>query len=140
MAQQDEGPRQAQVFGRLRVGPGGAPPRRQGARAAQRRAEAEANKAVAVELLEILAEGMAIEPLCELLAISQGDVIKVLFMKGIAIQMGQVLDRDTVIAGRRGDGRSGSTRKKAAWRWRRAKKRTSTARTTWRTSSPGRRW
>ena len=68
------------------------------ARAAQRRAEAEANKAVAVELLEIPAEGMAIEPLCELLAVSQGDVIKVLFMKGIAIQMGQVLDRDTVIA------------------------------------------
>ena len=68
------------------------------ARAAQRRAEAEANKAVAVELLEIPAEGMAIEPLCELLAVSQGDVIKVLFMKGIASQMGQVLDRDTVIA------------------------------------------
>ena len=68
------------------------------ARAAQRRAEAEANKAVAVELLEVPAEGMAIEPLCELLATTQGDVIKVLFMKGIAIQMGQVLDRDTVIA------------------------------------------
>ena len=38
------------------------------------------------------------EPLCNLLATTQGDVIKVLFMKGIAITMGQVLDRDTVVA------------------------------------------
>ena len=68
------------------------------ARAAQRRADAEANKAVAVELLEIPNEGMAMEPLCNLLATTQGDVIKVLFMKGIAITMGQVLDRDTVVA------------------------------------------
>jgi|TARA_B110000967_G_scaffold102670_1_gene105367 translation initiation factor IF-2 len=69
-----------------------------GSRAAQRRADAEANKAVAVELLEIPEDGMAMLPLCELLATTQGDVIKVLFMKGIAITMGQVLDRDTVVA------------------------------------------
>ena len=31
-------------------------------------------------------------------ATSQAEVIKVLFLRGIAIQMGQVLDRDTVIA------------------------------------------
>ena len=38
------------------------------------------------------------ETLCDLLATSQAEVIKVLFLRGIAIQMGQVLDRDTVIA------------------------------------------
>ena len=68
------------------------------ARAAQRRAEAEANKAVAVEILEVPPSGMEMEPLCELLAITQADAIKVLFIKGIAVQMGQVLDRETVIA------------------------------------------
>ena len=31
-------------------------------------------------------------------AITQADAIKVLFIKGIAVQMGQVLDRETVIA------------------------------------------
>ena len=68
------------------------------ARAAQRRAKAEAEKAVAVEILEVPADGMDMETLCDLLATSQAEVIKVLFLRGIAIQMGQVLDRDTVIA------------------------------------------
>ena len=36
--------------------------------------------------------------LCEDLATTQAEVIKVLFMKGIAVQMGQVLDKETVIA------------------------------------------
>ena len=68
------------------------------ARAAQRRADAEANKATAVEILEIPADGLEMADLCEELATTQAELIKVLFMKGIAIQMGQVLDRETVIA------------------------------------------
>jgi translation initiation factor IF-2 len=67
------------------------------ARAALRRAKAESEKAVAVELLEVPADGMEMEELCELLATSQAEVIKVLFLKGIAIQMGMLLDRETVI-------------------------------------------
>jgi translation initiation factor IF-2 len=41
---------------------------------------------------------MDMDQLCEDLATTQAEVIKVLFMKGIAVQMGQVLDRETVIA------------------------------------------
>ena len=68
------------------------------ARAAKRRETAEANKAVAVEILEIPPAGMDMDQLCEDLATTQAEVIKVLFMKGIAVQMGQVLDKETVIA------------------------------------------
>uniref|UniRef100_A0A7S0KTA0 Translation initiation factor IF-2, chloroplastic n=1 Tax=Micromonas pusilla TaxID=38833 RepID=A0A7S0KTA0_MICPS len=41
---------------------------------------------------------MDMDRLCEDLATTQAEVIKVLFMKGIAVQMGQVLDKETVIA------------------------------------------
>jgi translation initiation factor IF-2 len=68
------------------------------AKSAQRRAEAEQNKAVAVEILEVPADGMAIEDLTELLATTQAQVIKTLFMKGIAVQMGQMLDKQAIIA------------------------------------------
>jgi len=68
------------------------------AKSAQRKKVAEDNKAVAVEILEVPAEGMGIEELTELLATTQAQIIKTLFMKGIAVQMGQVLDKAAVIA------------------------------------------
>jgi translation initiation factor IF-2 len=68
------------------------------AKSAQRKKQAEENKAVAVEILEVPNDGMAIEDLTELLATTQAQIIKTLFMKGIAVQMGQVLDKATVIA------------------------------------------
>lgn len=68
------------------------------AKQAQRRKQAEENKAVAVEILEVPAEGMGIDDLTDLLATTQAQIIKTLFMKGIAVQMGQLLDRAAVIA------------------------------------------
>ena len=44
------------------------------------------------------ADGMMIDELTELLATTQAQIIKTLFMKGIAVQMGQQLDKDSVIA------------------------------------------
>ena len=68
------------------------------AKQAQRKKALEENKAVAVEILEVPADGMMIEELTELLATTQAQIIKTLFMKGIAVQMGQQLDKDSVIA------------------------------------------
>ena len=68
------------------------------AKQAQRKKALEENKAVAVEILEVPADGMMIDELTELLATTQAQIIKTLFMKGIAVQMGQQLDKDSVIA------------------------------------------
>ena len=63
-----------------------------------RRIQAEEEKDVAVELLVVPKDGFMIEELMAELATTQANIIKVLFMKGIAVQMGQMLDRDTVVA------------------------------------------
>ena len=68
------------------------------AKSAQRKKALEENRAVAVEILEVPMDGMAIEDLTELLATTQAQIIKTLFMKGIAVQMGQLLDKEAVIA------------------------------------------
>jgi len=67
-------------------------------RVQMRRIQAEEEKDVAVELLVVPKDGFMIEELMAELATTQANIIKVLFMKGIAVQMGQMLDRDTVVA------------------------------------------
>ena len=63
-----------------------------------RKLQAEEEKDVAVELLVVPKEGFMIEELMSELATTQANIIKILFMKGIAVQMGQMLDRDAVVA------------------------------------------
>ena len=53
-----------------------------------RRIQAEEEKDVAVELLVVPKDGFMIEELMAELATTQANIIKVLFMKGIAVQMG----------------------------------------------------
>ena len=62
-------------------------------RVQMRRIQAEEEKDVAVELLVVPKDGFMIEELMAELATTQANIIKVLFMKGIAVQMGQMLDR-----------------------------------------------
>ena len=67
-------------------------------RVQMRKLQAEEEKDVAVELLVVPKEGFMIEELMSELATTQANIIKILFMKGIAVQMGQMLDRDAVVA------------------------------------------
>lgn len=48
------------------------------------------------EIFEVSEQGMAVEELARLLAIGPSDVVKVLFMKGIMVQINQVIDKDAV--------------------------------------------
>ena len=63
-----------------------------------RKLQAEEERDVATELLEVPKDGLMIEELMAELATTQANIIKILFMKGIAVQMGQMLDRDAVVA------------------------------------------
>ena len=68
----------------------------QRARAAERRAAKAAAAGVKAEILEIPAEGMSPAALASELALSDAEVVKTLFMKGIMCTVNQVLDADTI--------------------------------------------
>eukprot|EP01018_Ginkgo_biloba_P016662 Gb_26690 [translate_table: standard] len=68
-------------------------------KASRKAARAEAARAAApvrVEILEVGKEGMPVPELAHNLAVNEAEVVKTLFMKGIAISVTQTLDEDTV--------------------------------------------
>ncbi|CAI5468824.1 unnamed protein product, partial [Closterium sp. Yama58-4] len=72
---------------------------RKQSKASRRAAREEAKKAAApvqAEILEVGKEGMSVQELARELAVNDSDVVKALFMKGIATTVNQVLDEDTV--------------------------------------------
>ncbi|CAL5226196.1 g9032 [Coccomyxa viridis] len=72
---------------------------RRGSRAQRRMDRAEAKRDAAPvreEIFEIGVEGMSVTELSQRLALPTGDIVKSLFMKGIMVQVNQVLDKDTV--------------------------------------------
>jgi translation initiation factor IF-2 len=73
--------------------------RRRETRGTRRRDRAIARDAAAPvrqDIFEVGNEGLPVEELANKLAVPPGEVVKILFMKGIMVQVNQVLDRDTV--------------------------------------------
>ena len=68
----------------------------QRARAAERRAARREAGGTKAELLEVPAAGMSPADLAQELALSDAEVVKALFMKGIMCTVNQVLDADTI--------------------------------------------
>ena len=69
---------------------------RTAARAAERRAARREAGGTKAELLEVPAAGMSPADLAQELALSDAEVVKALFMKGIMCTVNQVLDADTI--------------------------------------------
>lgn len=67
--------------------------RRQG-----RQEEAAANAAVREEIFEVGAEGMSVADLSAMLAVTPTEVVKLLFMRGVMVQVNSTLDAGTVKA------------------------------------------
>lgn len=68
-------------------------------KASRKAAKAELARAAApvkVEILEVGKEGMSVQDLAAKLAINDGEVVKTLFMKGIATMVNQTLDEEAV--------------------------------------------
>ena len=55
-----------------------------------------ADQAVKEEIIEVGPEGMSVTDLAEYLAINKAEVVKTLFLKGVMVQVNQVLDPDAV--------------------------------------------
>eukprot|EP00240_Pyramimonas_obovata_P002866 CAMPEP_0118923392 /NCGR_PEP_ID=MMETSP1169-20130426/1938_1 /TAXON_ID=36882 /ORGANISM="Pyramimonas obovata, Strain CCMP722" /LENGTH=644 /DNA_ID=CAMNT_0006864373 /DNA_START=61 /DNA_END=1995 /DNA_ORIENTATION=- len=68
-----------------------------GQRRAERAAKAEAEKKEREEILEVGPEGLSVRDLADKLAINEAEVIKTLFLKGVACSVTQTLDRDLVV-------------------------------------------
>ncbi|PSC70224.1 translation initiation factor IF-chloroplastic [Micractinium conductrix] len=65
----------------------------------EERAESrEANKAVREDIFEVGPEGMTVQDLADMLALQPTEVVKLLFMRGIMVQMNSTLDPETVKA------------------------------------------
>ncbi|XP_002972916.2 uncharacterized protein LOC9637256 [Selaginella moellendorffii] len=65
-------------------------------RKAERAEAAKASAPVKVEILEVGKQGMTVGDLASKLAINEAAVVKVLFMKGIAVTINQMLDEESV--------------------------------------------
>ncbi|CAM6092922.1 unnamed protein product [Calypogeia fissa] len=82
------------------VGKGLARPRaRKQTKASRKAVKAEAARAAApvkVDILEVGKEGMSVADLAAKLAVNDGEVVKTLFLKGIATMVNQTLDEETV--------------------------------------------
>ncbi|KAG2442199.1 hypothetical protein HYH02_009685 [Chlamydomonas schloesseri] len=71
-------------------------------REARRQREASRNEKAAArrrdkeEIFEVGDEGMSLHDLADLLQVDESDIVRALFMKGIAMSMGQLLDKNTV--------------------------------------------
>lgn len=67
-----------------------------GTRRRDRAIAREKSALVRQEIFEVSQEGMAVDELARLLAIGPSEVVKILFMKGIMVQVNQVIDKDAV--------------------------------------------
>jgi hypothetical protein len=65
-------------------------------RKAERKQEALASAPVREEIFEVGPEGMSVPDLAEMLAVPAVDIVKKLFMKGLAVQVNSTLDSETV--------------------------------------------
>lgn len=65
-------------------------------RKAERKQEALASAPVREEIFEVGPDGMSVPDLAEMLAVPAVDIVKKLFMKGLAVQVNSTLDSDTV--------------------------------------------
>lgn len=65
-------------------------------RKAERKQEALAAAPVREEIFEVGPDGMSVPDLAEMLAVPAVDIVKRLFMKGLAVQVNSTLDSDTV--------------------------------------------
>ena len=65
-------------------------------RKAERKQEALAAAPVREEIFEVGPEGMSVPDLAEMLAVPAVDIVKKLFMKGLAVQVNSTLDSETV--------------------------------------------
>jgi hypothetical protein len=65
-------------------------------RKAERKQEALASAPIREEIFEVGPEGMSVPDLAEMLAVPAVDIVKKLFMKGLAVQVNSTLDAETV--------------------------------------------
>jgi translation initiation factor IF-2 len=64
----------------------------------EREEERQANAAVREDIFEVGPEGMSVADLAEMLAVPPVDIVKRLFMKGLALAVNSTLDQETVKA------------------------------------------